>query len=281
MVPSEKELHGIRDRMLPSRKAAFRVLQRMTDEGHVPASVYAGLFNPDLAAGSVELQLGNVLVARKWFAESALAMVMSFSLIQQHHEEIGKGAYLDLPIYAERALRSALLSADPRVVGGVTDEILTLDETYVTRYYGEMTRYYHCRGLAYLLRGNQNQAEAAVSNLEKAVERTDQYLATELAKAYAGALNGLIDDDTQLVQNGVDSMAAYHRRYHTGDGFKDIVDHRTCSYLVFAHHRGVNVHVDNEYVPAEIYDIEWGSVELPKDTPDALWDLYENADAVA
>ena len=43
----------------------------------------------------------------------------------------------------------------------------------------------------------------------------------------------------------------------------------------------MNVHVDKEYVPAEAYDVEWGPVGLPEDTPDALRNLYENADAVA
>ncbi|POG53697.1 hypothetical protein AUR65_018105 [Haloferax marisrubri] len=254
----------------------------MTDEGRVPVSAFDWLSLQGGGLGTTELLLGEVQTARSWFAEGALAETMVSELVWQHREVVGEDEWSNLPITAEHALRDALLSADPRVVGAAVDEILALDESYLDDYPDMTTRYYHLTSLAHLLREDTAQARTALASLRDSVEKDNQYLGTYFAQAFADALEGFLDHDEQLVQQALDSLTAYHEDVRGGgDGTAELLDHYTCAYLILAHHRGMNVHVDNEYVPAELYDLEWGSVELPEDTPDALRDLYENAAPIA
>ncbi|KAB1190683.1 MULTISPECIES: immunity 49 family protein [Haloferax] len=203
-------------------------------------------------------------------------------LVRQHRDSVDNDYWSNQPIAAEHALRDALLSADPRVAGAAVDEILALDESYLDDYPDMTTRYYHLTGLAHSLREDTAQARTALASLRDSVEKDDQYLGTYFAEAFADALEGFIDHDEQLVQHALDSLTAYHEDVRGGgDATKELFDHYTGAYLLLARHRGMNVRIESEYVPAERHDIEWGSVELPEDTPDALRDLYENAVPVA
>ncbi|KTG26688.1 Imm49 family immunity protein [Haloferax profundi] len=254
----------------------------MTDEGRVPVSAFDWLSLQGGGLGTTELLLGEVQTARSWFAEGALAETMVSELVWQHREAVGEDECSNLPITAEHALRDALLSADPRVVGAAVDEILELDESYLDDYPDMTTRYYHLIGLAHLLREDTAQARTALASLRDSVEKDDQFLGNYFAEAFADALEGFLDHDEQLVQHALDSLTAYHEDVRGGgDGTKELFDHYTGAYLLLARHRGMNVRIDSEYVPAELYNIEWRSVELPEDTPDALRELYENAEPIA
>jgi hypothetical protein len=100
--------------------------------------------------------------------------------------------------------------------------------------------------------------------------------------ALTDILEGLLTVDVALVQRGLDALVEYHRDRVPDNphAFEDILDHYTSAYLVLANYRDMALRVDSQYVPAGVYNIEWGPVELPNDTPDALRNLYENAVAV-
>ncbi|MBC9987687.1 hypothetical protein E4P24_15110 [Haloferax sp. AS1] len=279
---SETEHRARLERFSSARESGFRALKRASEEGRVPVSGFNWLHLQGRDLGTIELLLGNIQAARQWFAEGALAEAMMCHLVLQNQDMVERDYWSNLPISAEHALRDALLSADPRVVGAAVDEILELDESSLDDSPDMTTRYYHLTGLAHLLREDTAQARTALASLRDSVEKDDQYLGTYFAQAFADALEGFLDHDEQLVQQALDSLTAYHEDVRGGgDGTTELLDHYTSAFLLLVRHRGMNVHIDSEYVPAAVYDIEWGSVELPEDTPDALRDLYENAEPIA
>ncbi|EMA07419.1 Imm49 family immunity protein [Haloferax denitrificans] len=103
---------------------------------------------------------------------------------------------------------------------------------------------------------------------------TDEDTADPLGEALTDVLEGLLMDDAAPVQRGIDALSDFHRQRVPDELYasEDVLDHYTSAYLVLARHRGLDVTVENEYVPAEVYEIDWTPVELPEDTPSALRD---------
>ncbi|MFC6732362.1 Imm49 family immunity protein [Haladaptatus sp. DYSN1] len=279
---NENELQERRGRLLDSRQVGFFAVNRMTEEGRVPVSAFNKFYLTGRDLGTTELLLGNTKTAQQWFAEGALGRTMSCSLIRQH--EITDGGYLGaLSGMFEEAIRTALLAADPRVVGATATEILALEESYLDQYPHEMTRYWRLTGLAAFLLGDTEHAHAALETVsETFASESEEVSVDPLGEALSDILDGLLADNATAAQRGLDALDQSHRVQVPDDPYasEDVLDHYTSAYLVLARHRGMDIRVENEYVPTAVYEIDWSPVELPTDTPNALRDLYETAAAI-
>lgn len=216
---------------------------------------------------SCELHLGNVEAAREWFARAALADRSYLHLVVTRWEELSSGAQTRGGTRALSAMINALLAGDHRLIEAITEQVLTLSDDYPNEYAGTGEYYWKACTVASIV---EDDLTAAIEYLDAYIAVLDEGEFDTHSEGLVRAHRGLVDADRDRVRQGLQQMLDHHdSALEELPSRMELMSHIVGSHLLLARDRGMDIHVDSEYLPdaLEEYGID-GEIDLPR--PDYL-----------
>lgn len=207
------------------------------------------------------LYLGEVEEAQEWLAMVAPAFVDASRRMLERIDTpettaAGPRPWSDL----YKGIQAATLSGDDEVQAETVDGVRQLVTDPLVEKIPDSSHPYIglIRTLTALL-DDHGDADAAIEDLRERIAASDDPDDEAFFAPPATAIDGLYQDDSELVRKGIDELLAWHDRVITSRDEHELVeegiDPKAAMFLVLAHRRGLNVHVDSEYLPEAVYEL--------------------------
>lgn len=209
------------------------------------------------------LFLNEVQEAQRWFANAAEEWLFKFQLSTEHRlkksdsPQIDRFKWLDLI----RGLQTGILSGKRRetdeIAKSVFSEIENPDIHDLSGLDAE-PRIHAIGAMAAIMVGDP--IEGHLNRLEDSLGNAERSHDWDLFEPQITLINGIRENDVQHVKSGLNALKEYHEEYSIGAGTKhfteEAVDIYSCTYIVLARTRGLDIRVDSDYVPEGVYDEE-------------------------
>lgn len=211
--------------------------------------------------GLGKLYLSEVGDASEWFANVSPGWIEDATAKWEFKLEGDKQPRIDrLPWrHLYRALQSAVLSGDEAVIESsatAVRERATAPELDDLPGQEHGHRAWIVRAFAALLLGRDDVPDY----LEEARSRLDD---DSYHQGYFGsqvdALEGIFEQDEVATREAIEDCLAFHAASFTDNEdmhfVEEVVSADACTFIVLARQRGLDIHVDSEYVPEAVYEL--------------------------
>lgn len=208
------------------------------------------------------LYLGEVEEAQRWFgiiAPEFIQLGREQSGLVEDQEATAAGSMPGVDL--ERGIQAAVLSGDEDLVAEIVEEAhqIATDPSVETVPDPNWPFLGLVRALTAVL-GADDDTAAALEEFRERIAASDDPDAESYFEPLATATEGFHREDPSLVREGIEGYLKWHDQRLSGyDAEYEIVEQgvevKSCTFLVLAHRRGLDVHVDSEYVPETVYEL--------------------------
>lgn len=218
-------------------------------------SVYINAF----AAATYSLVLGDVETARKWFHRAADTIRDQRTFVVDHYDDVGWSRQKMVSNYGVKSLTCACLADDWACAEEIATSTRTESETVANLDHVRTVERLESQVLATTVLDDGDVNELADQLIETAEEMDEYFTAVRPGQSglLAGTATAIVDRDQDATVEGITAIVAAHEDHLDGEPSRaaQVVSHLAVALLVLANHRGLDVHVDSEYVPDAVYDL--------------------------
>lgn len=244
------------DRTVSMREEAIDQIE----DGDVPAEnlprAKRNLASDCRAIAVYQFVLGECSEGRAEFRAAADHYRTALELTRDRHDAPQKGE----PIRLRMLLEAALLSGDDDLVEAAADLTLETPPSFVETYPVYDFYHYYAMALATAI-AETGELESFLQRLDDAVEDLDpEHTEGDVRGHYrsrSSALAGIASRDEAQFDSGISDVLAHHAESSSLDSTqpKELVCIGGAALLVLARRKGMDVHVDSEFVPECVYEI--------------------------
>lgn len=250
-MKSPEELRKLRDQEKESLENSYWAVEQSREDGDPPTTALRGISHKTLMIAIAELALGNVRESRQWFARSAISNLSIVRLCTQRWNDLSVGSKKACGPRALAAIETAVISGADQMISLAAETIRTLNEDLPAEFAGTGEQYWKACTVGCLATGALDQAQTY----------RDRYSSFEDDKHTSALLqthDGLITDDPDLVQTGIQRIVDYHEtvvdEMHRWDA---LMSRAAAAHLLIARSHHMKITIESAYLPdaLETYEI--------------------------
>jgi hypothetical protein len=239
-----------------------RVLSRTTDRDDFSPAPYRFYPTELLALAGCLLRENKESEARRTFVKSGLYGRQLVRVYQNHWDKLSHAYRSSIGVHTSWGIYGAFLGGDPRVIDGIREDLIELDEAIDIAEWDAVPRYIEMTVLLSLWSGNDDLARRQTAHLPSEIDHDVAYDTIRQRVHEA-----LVDRDATATETALQEFA---------DSYRDIVDeadvywmlpmsYEAATYHLLARHLGLEISVESDEIPDGIASYELGDrIDLPR-----------------